>query len=229
MIQIKELKKNYGSGKNVTEVLKGITMDIEDGVFCAVMGPSGCGKSTLLHILCGIETADEGSCMVNGTELRSLKEKQLARYRNQEIGVVFQGFYLDESRSLRDNVAMVLGYAGVGCRERSRRADELLARVGLKGKEKKRPSQVSGGEQQRAAIARAIANQPKILLADEPTGNLDEANTRNILVLFEELHRDGMTILMVTHDPEVAAHAEVRIEMRDGRIISTFHKEIPTL
>ena len=229
MIQIKGLKKNYGSGKNVTEVLKGITMDIEDGTFCAVMGPSGCGKSTLLHILCGIETADEGSCMVNGTDLGALKEKQLARYRNQEIGVVFQGFYLDESRSLRDNVAMVLGYAGVGSRERGRRADELLARVGLKGKEKKRPSQVSGGEQQRAAIARAIANQPRILLADEPTGNLDEANTQNVLALFEGLHRDGMTILMVTHDPEVAAHAEVQIEMRDGKIISTFHKEIPTL
>lgn len=217
------LKKSFwigGKGKTaqVTEVLRGLDFEMKPGEFCAIMGSSGCGKSTLMNILCGLEKPDEGSCMVNGKRIDVMKPRQLARYRNQEIGIVFQKFYLDETRNLLDNVAMPCGYAGVASRERKERALELLESFGLADERKKRPSQISGGQQQRAAIARALINHPYYLLADEPTGNLDEENTNRVMKLFSELHRDGMGVLIVTHDADVAAYAQRTVIIEHGQI-----------
>lgn len=215
-ISVKGLKKSFWTGGVCTEVLCGLEFEMEPGAFCAIMGSSGCGKSTLMNLLCGLERPDEGSCIVNGKELGKMSPRELALYRNREIGIIFQGFYLDETRSLTDNVAMPLGYRGVPARERRQAAEDILKEFGLFDERKKRPSQVSGGQQQRAAIARAIVNHPRLLLADEPTGNLDEANTRQVMKLFTKLHEMGTGILLVTHDAEVAAYARRRFVIEHG-------------
>ena len=215
-IIVDNLKKGYGKVNTRAEILKGLNFEMKKGEFCAIMGTSGCGKSTLMGILCGLERADVGSCKVNGRELNQMNDRELASYRNKEIGIVFQGFYLDETRNLIDNIAMPLGYSGIPMGERHRRAEEILREIGLLEEKKKRPSQISGGEQQRIAIARAVINRPQILLADEPTGNLDEENTKKIMELLVKLNQKGMGIVLVTHDKMVADYADRRFEMYNG-------------
>lgn len=219
-IQVKNLHKSFQTGSERTQVLRGVDFTLAPGEFCAVMGRSGCGKSTLMNILCGLERADDGMVFVDGLRIDTLDARALARYRREKIGIVFQGFYLDETRNLIDNVSMPCGYAGVPAKERNKRAEALLKKFGLFSERKKRPSQISGGQQQRAAIARALVNHPRYLFADEPTGNLDEENTRRVMELFQKLNQKGIGILMVTHDTAVAECAQRIVKMEQGILVS---------
>ena len=180
------------------------------------MGASGCGKSTLMSILCGIEQVEEGTCKVNGLELKKLTDRELASFRSTQIGIVFQSFFLDEARTLEENVEMPMGYSGVKKKRRRAQAQKVLEEFHLAELAKKRPSQVSGGEQQRAAIARAIVNHPKLLIADEPTGNLDEENTKNVMELLTGLNENGMGIILVTHDPYAASFSKRKYVLEHG-------------
>lgn len=216
MIEISDVKKSFTTKNRKADVLKGINLEVFSGEFCAIMGKSGCGKSTLMSIIAGLDKADSGKCIVNQKNVIGLRDRELANYRNKDIGIVFQAFFLDESRNLIENVEVPLGYNGVCKKERRKRSAELMNILGLEHVQKKKPSQVSGGEQQRTAIARAIINNPKVLLADEPTGNLDEENTKMVLELLVELNRKGMTILIVTHDEYVASFANRIFEIEHG-------------
>ena len=218
---LKDIVKRYEIGKkknrNVTEALRGVNLSIAEGEFAAITGRSGCGKSTLLNIMGGMDRQTSGEYLFCGEKIDDMNARALARFRNQSIGFVFQAFYLAKELNAIDNVAMPLGYAHVSSRERKRRAEEALAAVGLSEKLRARPSQLSGGEQQRVAIARAIINHPAVLLADEPTGNLDYENGQKIMDLLHRLHEDGLTIVMVTHDLVLAQQADRIIHMEDGR------------
>lgn len=218
LIKVENLTKIYKTGTVETKALNNISFTIQEGEFAAVIGRSGCGKSTLLHILGGMDKPTNGFYLFNGIKVMDLKGYSLARFRNQQIGFVFQGFYLMNEMNAEENVALPLGYANVNKRERKRHALELLDAVGLKEKAKHRPSELSGGEQQRVAIARAIAGNPKVLLADEPTGNLDEENSKKIMKLLKELNEKGLTIIMVTHDMELSKKAGRIIRIKEGRI-----------
>lgn len=220
MIQIENLSKIYQADGVQTKALNHVSLQIKEGEFVAITGRSGCGKSTLLHILGAMDTPTEGSYRFDGTDVLALKGKKLAGFRNREIGFVFQAFYLAQGMSARDNAELYLGYAGMKRKARHARAHELLCQVGLEDRMKALPSQLSGGQQQRVAIARAVANHPKVLLADEPTGNLDEENSAGVLSLLKKLHAAGQTIVMVTHDLELAGQADRVIHMSDGKIIS---------
>ncbi|MFS8640595.1 MAG: ABC transporter ATP-binding protein [Symbiobacteriaceae bacterium] len=218
MIQLKGVEKIYRMGQGLVRALAGVDLTVEEGEFTAVMGPSGSGKSTLLHIIGCLDRPTAGSYRFMGREVAGLSETELARLRNRQFGFVFQRFFLLPRYRAWENVALPMAYAGVGRRERRERAWELLRRVGLEGREEHFPNQLSGGQQQRVAIARALANRPAVLLADEPTGNLDSASGAEILALFEDLHREGSTILLVTHDPAVAQRARRIVHIQDGRI-----------
>lgn len=215
MIKIEHLTKQYNKD---TTALKDISLEINEGEFIAIVGKSGCGKSTLLNILGGMDVQTEGSYTFNETEVSTLKGKKLAKFRNENIGFVFQSFYLMNDCNCIDNVSLPLGYANVSAKIRKERALELLDEVGLKDKAKKRPSQMSGGEQQRIAIARALSNSPAVILADEPTGNLDEENGQKIMDLLKKLNKEGLTIIMVTHDLDLAKQADRMIHISDGKI-----------
>ena len=219
MIEMKQIVKHYGKGDNVTEALKGVSLKIEKGEFVAITGHSGCGKSTLLNILGGMDRQTKGEYFYDRTDVSRMSEKELAGFRNRHIGFVFQAFHLAGELTALENVALPLGYAGVGAKERKERAKVLLDRVGLSGKYKAHPAKLSGGEMQRVAIARALSNHPQVLLADEPTGNLDRENGEMIMKILRELNEEGMTIIMVTHDLELAAMADRCIRMADGDII----------
>ena len=219
MIELKQIVKHYGKGDNVTEALKGVSLQIEKGEFVAITGHSGCGKSTLLNILGGMDRQTEGEYLYDGTDVSRMSEKELAGFRNRHIGFVFQAFHLAGELTALENVALPLGYAGVGAKERKERAKALLDRVGLSEKYKAHPAKLSGGEMQRVAIARAMANHPQVLLADEPTGNLDRENGEMVMKILRELNKEGMTVIMVTHDLELAAMADRCIRMADGDII----------
>lgn len=219
MIELKQIVKHYGKGDNVTEALKGVSLQIEKGEFVAITGHSGCGKSTLLNILGGMDRQTEGEYLYDGTDVSRMSEKELAGFRNRHIGFVFQAFHLAGELTALENVALPLGYAGVGAKERKERAKVLLDRVGLSEKYKAHPAKLSGGEMQRVAIARAMANHPQVLLADEPTGNLDRENGEMVMKILRELNKEGMTVIMVTHDLELAAMADRCIRMADGDII----------
>lgn len=219
MIRMEEIVKEYGKGGSRTEALKGISLQIEKGEFVAVTGASGCGKSTLLNIMGGMDRQTGGVYYYDETPVTGFTEKELARFRNRNIGFVFQSFHLAKELTAVENVELPLGYARVGSRERRKRAMELLDRVGLLAKYKSHPSKLSGGEMQRVAIARALANSPQTLLADEPTGNLDHENGQAIMKLLRELNKEGTTIVMVTHDRELADLADRKICMADGKIV----------
>lgn len=219
MIRMEEIVKEYGKGGSRTEALKGISLQIEKGEFVAVTGASGCGKSTLLNIMGGMDRQTGGVYYYDETPVTGLTEKELARFRNRNIGFVFQSFHLAKELTAVENVELPLGYARVGSRERRKRAMALLDRVGLSAKYKSHPSKLSGGEMQRVAIARALANSPQTLLADEPTGNLDHENGQAIMKLLRELNKEGTTIVMVTHDRELADMADRKICMADGKIV----------
>ena len=216
---MENISKVYNSGVVETKALEQVSFEIKKGEFVAVIGRSGCGKSTLLNILGGMDTATEGSYLFDDICVNQLRGSSLAQFRNKKIGFVFQGFYLVAEMSAEENVALPLGYAKVGKKERKQRALELLKAVGLEEKAKNRPFELSGGEQQRVAIARAIANEPDVLLADEPTGNLDEENSKMVMELLQDLHKKGLTIIMVTHDMELAKKAERVIQIKDGKIV----------
>ncbi len=210
--------KQYQMGEEVSTILKGIDLDIEEGEFLSVLGPSGSGKSTLMNIIGCLDTPTSGTYTLHGRVIRDLDQKQLARIRSREIGFIFQQFQLLPRLNALKNVELPLVYAGVSPRERTRRAKEMLTRVGLKDRMEHYPNQLSGGQQQRVAIARALATNPTILLADEPTGALDQATGEQVMGLFRELHDEGRTIVMITHDLKIAQHASRIVSILDGEL-----------
>lgn len=217
-IEAQGLWKRYPMEGRELEALRGVDLMIEDGEFTAVMGPSGCGKSTLIHILGGLARPSSGDVVVQGRSLASLSDSDLSEVRRREVGFVFQTFNLVPVLSVEENVALPAIIAGIRQREFGPRVDELIDAVSLSERRTHLPSELSGGEQQRAAVARALMMNPKILFADEPTGNLDSATGAGVLDLFEKLHDAGQTILLVTHDEAVAGLADRVIQMRDGKI-----------
>jgi len=218
MIQLREVSKTVKSGDQPLTILHPLTLDIPGGQFLAIVGPSGSGKSTLLGLVAGLDAPTSGAVLIDGVDITRLDEDALARLRGEKIGFVFQFFHLIPSLTAYENVAVPMEIAGTP--DVRRRTDALLEEVGLTGRAHHYPSQLSGGEQQRVALARALANAPAIVLADEPTGNLDTATGRHILELLREIHRArGTTIILVTHDAELAAIADSRLVLRDGRVV----------
>ena len=218
VVETRDLRKNYESEGVPVRALRGVTMAIEPGEFVAVMGPSGCGKSTLLNLVAGLDTPSDGEVSVAEIPLRGKDEDDLARMRREHIGIVFQFFNLLEGMSVLENVVLPAVIAGEPRRKAEQRARDLLDLLGLADKATNAPGVLSGGQRQRLSIARALANEPTVLLADEPTGALDSAGGAEVLELFKRLHSDGQTIMMVTHDQTVASAAARIIRMRDGRI-----------
>ena len=221
MIRIKDLFKTYNTGIVKVEALKNVNITVNDGDFLAVMGPSGSGKSTLMNILGLLDYPTEGSYLLDGVDTRSLDERQLASLRNGKLGFVFQSYNLLPRLNTQRNVELPLFYAGVGSKQRQALATAALERVGLISHAGHRPNELSGGQKQRVAIARAMINNPSLLLADEPTGNLDSASSYEIMSLFQELHRQGSTIILITHELEIARHAQQIVHFRDGRIANS--------
>lgn len=218
MMKLSEITKVYGTGTLEVPVLHGIDLMIEDGEFVAIMGPSGSGKSTLMNIIGFLDRPTSGMFELNGDEVGLVKEKKLAKLRNEHVGFVFQQFFLLPRLNALKNVESPLIYAGVSKRERNERAREMLEKVGLVDRMKHLPSQLSGGQKQRVAIARALVNHPSIILADEPTGALDSETSKQIMELLVKLNEEGRTVIIVTHEEEVAAYTKRVITLRDGKI-----------
>jgi ABC-type lipoprotein export system ATPase subunit len=213
------LRKEYGKGEGLVRAVDGVDLDIGAGETVAVMGPSGCGKSTLLHLLGGLDRPSGGEVSLNGRRIDDIGETALARMRRTDVGFVFQAFHLMEELTAIENVELSALLAGRSPRAARRRAEELLEQVGLTDRARFLPSALSGGQRQRVAIARALSNEPLVVLADEPTGNLDSAATLDVLQLFESLHESGQTLVIVTHDARIAATADRMISMRDGAFV----------
>ena len=220
VIRIRDLTREYRMGSERILALRGVTLEIHRNEYVAIMGPSGSGKSTMMNVLGCLDTPSAGEYWLNGEEVSRLTDDALARVRNREIGFVFQTFNLLPRATALHNVELPLVYAGVRARERRERAVAALERVGLGERMHHRPNELSGGQRQRVAIARALVNQPSILLADEPTGNLDSVTSDEIMEVFAALHAAGQTVIMVTHEPDIAARAQRRIVLRDGRVAS---------
>jgi putative ABC transport system ATP-binding protein len=218
LIETVDLWKTYAMGAEEIHALRGVTFRIERGEYVAIMGPSGSGKSTLMHLIGCLDTPSRGSYLLNGKEVSQMNDNELARIRNEEIGFVFQTFNLLPRATALHNVALPLVYAGVPAKARDERARTALDRVELASRMTHRPNELSGGQRQRVAIARALVNNPSILLADEPTGNLDSKTGQEIMGLFERLHKAGNTIILVTHEADVAAFAYRTVYLRDGQI-----------
>ena len=218
MLKLKHIEKAYQQGKNTVPVLHDITFHVAHGEFVAIMGPSGSGKSTLMNLIGLLDTPTSGSYFFDGTEVSRCSENMLSQIRNEKIGFVFQNFNLLPRQSALENAALPLLYAGVKPKVRRERAREALEKVGLADRVSFLPTQLSGGQKQRVAIARAMINHPKLLLADEPTGALDTASGEQVMELFHELHKTGVTIVMITHELEIAQHAERILTIRDGRL-----------
>jgi putative ABC transport system ATP-binding protein len=220
VIETVQLVKNFYLGKETIQVLKGIDIVVEKNEYVAFMGPSGSGKSTFMNIIGCLDVPTSGEYWLNGENVAGMDDNALAEVRNREIGFIFQTFNLLPRYSALENVALPLMYAGVGKAERLRRAMDVLEQVGLGDRVKHKPNELSGGQRQRVAVARALVNRPSILLADEPTGNLDSKTSNDIMGLFEDLHRDGNTIIIVTHEEDIALHASRVVRLRDGEIES---------
>lgn len=218
-IELKNLCKSYATSAGIQEILRDVNLSFVEGEFIALMGPSGSGKSTLMNILGCLDSPTSGSYFLEGCDISLLDGDQQASLRGRVIGFVFQGFNLLPRTTLENNVKLPLLYTRANKADGARRAQALLERVGLGGRYSALPNEISGGEQQRVAIARALINNPKLLLADEPTGNLDSVNSNMIMELFKELNKDGITIFLVTHDPDVASCAKRQIRLLDGRIV----------
>ena len=225
LIRVIGLTRDYDMGGEVVRALRGVDLDISANQYVAVMGPSGSGKSTLMNLIGCLDTPTAGEYWLNGTEVSGMSDDALAQVRNREIGFVFQTFNLLPRANALHNVELPLIYAGLASGERRRRAAEALERVGLADRMRHRPSELSGGQRQRVAIARALVNRPSILLADEPTGNLDSATSAEIMDVFGHLHGQGQTVIMVTHEAEIAGHARRVVTLRDGIIHSDELKE----
>jgi putative ABC transport system ATP-binding protein len=218
LIETRDLWKTYQMGTEEVHALRGVSISIERGEYVAIMGPSGSGKSTLMNLIGCLDTPTKGSYLLNEKQVSQMNDDELARIRNEEIGFVFQTFNLLPRATALHNVELPLIYAGVSAKVRHERATQSLEKVELKDRMKHRPNELSGGQRQRVAIARALVNNPSILLADEPTGNLDSKTGVEIMALFERLHGTGNTIILVTHEPDVAAHAHRVIHIRDGQV-----------
>jgi ABC-type lipoprotein export system ATPase subunit len=219
VLRARGLRKEYGNGEGLVRAVDGVDLDIDAGETAAVMGPSGCGKSTLLHLLGGLDRPSGGEVSLNGRRIDDIGEKALARMRRTDVGFVFQAFHLMEELTAVENVELPALLAGRSPRAARRRAEELLEQVGLADRARFLPSALSGGQRQRVAIARALSNEPLVVLADEPTGNLDSAATLDVLRLFESLHESGQTLVIVTHDARIAATADRMFSMRDGALV----------
>lgn len=220
MIKVSGLTKNYSMGKVQVPALQGVDLEFPAGQFSCIMGPSGSGKSTLMNILGCLDRPTAGTYLLDGEDVSKKSDNDLALVRNRYIGFIFQVFNLLSRTDALSNVELPLIYRGMGVRERRERAKAALEAVGLSDRLRHRPNELSGGEQQRVAIARAIAGDPKIILADEPTGNLDSRSGEEVMAIFQDLHERGITLILVTHDPDIARHAERVVSMRDGRVVS---------
>ncbi len=218
MIKITNMSKVYRMGENVVNALNNVSLHIAKHEFVAIIGPSGSGKSTLMNMLGCLDTPSSGTYVLDGKEVSELSDDQLAEIRNKKIGFIFQGFNLIQKLNAIENVELPLVYQGVGSKERHRRSVQALEAVGLGDRIYHRPNELSGGQQQRVAIARALVNDPPIILADEPTGNLDSKSGQEVMHTLEELHRNGNTIILITHDPNIAAMAERVVRIQDGEI-----------
>ncbi len=220
VISVRNLTREYLMGTEVVYALRGASLDIRRNEFLAVMGPSGSGKSTLMNLIGCLDTPTSGEYWLSGQEVSRMHDDALARVRNREIGFVFQTFNLLPRATALHNVELPLVYGGVNSKERRRRAMDALDRLGLGDRVGHRPNELSGGQRQRVAIARALVNRPALLLADEPTGNLDSTTSDELMQVFQQLHDDGQTIIMVTHEPDIAAHAHRVVVLKDGRVES---------
>ena len=225
IIEVKNITKHYSLGTQTVEALRGVSFDIKQGEFIAIMGPSGSGKSTLMNIIGCLDSPTSGTYYLNQKEVSTLEGDELAGIRNKEIGFVFQNFHLLARNSALDNVMLPLKYAGIDKSDQIGRATEALSQVGLQSRMDHQPSELSGGQQQRVAIARALVNNPSILFADEPTGNLDSQTGHDVMQLFHSLHKEGQTIILITHENEIAAEAQRTIFIKDGLIESDTRKE----
>jgi putative ABC transport system ATP-binding protein len=220
VISLRDVSKTYRMGDIEVHALRRVSLEVPRGEFMAVMGQSGSGKSTMMNILGCLDVASSGRYRLDGVDVRELEESTLARVRNRKIGFVFQSFNLIPRTSAVANVELPLAYAGVGRRERRARAEAALDAVGLASRMRHLPSEMSGGQQQRVAVARAIASNPSLILADEPTGNLDSEATEEVMGIFERLNAEGRTVVLITHEPEVAGHCRRVVQLRDGRVLS---------
>ncbi|SMF66046.1 ABC transporter ATP-binding protein [Allosphingosinicella indica] len=219
MLSMRNIQRTYRTDTIETTALDDIQLDIADGEFVAIMGPSGCGKSTLLNVVGMLDSPTGGSYVFNGTEVANLPEAKLADFRKENIGFIFQSFNLVDELSVRENVELALLYHNVPAAERRARVDAVMDKVGIAHRAKHRPSQLSGGQQQRVAVARALVGEPKLILADEPTGNLDTSHGEEVMKMLQQLNREGSTIVMVTHSPSHADYAGRVVNMLDGRIL----------
>jgi putative ABC transport system ATP-binding protein len=220
MIEVNGVSKVYRMGKENVVALNNVSLNIEKGEFVAIIGPSGSGKSTLMHIIGGLDSVTAGNVIIEGNEIGKLKDRNLSKYRNEKIGFVFQAFNLENSQSALENVMMPLIFAGISKKERKERALKALDQVGILNLAKHKPSEMSGGQRQRVSVARAIVNNPEIVFADEPTGNLDSKSGENIMELFKEINNKGFTVIMVTHNPAEANKAKRVVTIKDGTITS---------
>jgi putative ABC transport system ATP-binding protein len=220
IIELRKIVRNFPLGNQVVKVLKGIDLEVKRNEYVALMGPSGSGKSTLMNLLGCLDTPTSGEYWLNGQDVARLTDNQLAEIRNKEIGFVFQTFNLLPRSTALENVALPLVYAGYTSKERNERAEEVLTQVGLADRMDHRPNQLSGGQRQRVAVARALVNKPSIILADEPTGNLDTKTSIEIMDLFGDIQKNGNTVILVTHEEDIAQHARRIIRLRDGEVES---------
>ena len=222
-IEVKNISKEFQTDTVSTMARNNVSLTVDDGEFVAIMGPSGCGKSTLLNILGLLDNPTAGEYMIDGTEVGKLRENGRTRFRNGRLGFIFQSFNLIDEMNVRDNIMLPLHNLPLSSAEKNRRVDEAMRRMGIAHRSNHYPSQLSGGQQQRAAIARAVVAQPGLILADEPTGNLDSKNGAEVMELLDELHREGATIVMVTHSQKDAAHADRIINLFDGQIVENLN------
>ena len=226
VIKIRNITRDFPLGNEVVKVLKGIDLDIERGEYVALMGPSGSGKSTLMNLLGCLDTPTSGSYELNGKDVSNMSDDELAEIRNKEIGFVFQTFNLLPRTTALENVALPMVYAGASKSDRTERAKQVLTDVGLADRMDHKPNQLSGGQRQRVAVGRALVNKPSIILADEPTGNLDSKTSEEIMNLFNEIHKAGNTVILVTHEEDIAENAHRIIRLRDGIVESDTKKEV---